>query len=372
MATAIENQLENIRARLSGSQLGHFLRWWLSELRELLPAGLKARMQHARRRILLRINADELAISVHEADSLQEIEVLSLGQDPQLQRQQLADLLSDRDLSEISRDILLPESRVLRKQVILPLAAESNLRQALSFEMDRQTPFHAKDVFFDYKVLQRERDAAQLRLELVVTLKKPVLHEIEQLGPLGLAPGGVDAELGGVPAGLNLLPPDLRHRIVNRRSRLNMLFAVVAVVLLAFVMTQSIWLRQHQISEVQAAIDGVREEAMQVQQIRKRITDATEAAGFMQGQRSASLPTVKVLAEVTRILPDDTYLDRLLIDSDSVQMQGKSQNAQQLIEMVNASPYFKDASFRGPTRLDSRTQKEIFDVTASLVNEDDS
>ena len=372
MATAIENYFENFRTRLRGSQVGHFFHWWLNELREMLPPGLKAKMQHARRRILLRLHSGELSVSVNEADTLQEIDVLSFGQDSRLQRQQLHDLLIERELSEVSRDLLLPESRILRKEVILPLAAEANLRQALAFEMDRQTPFHASDVFFDYRVLHRDRDSAQLRIDLVLTLKQPLMREIEQLGPLGMAPGGVDVELDGFPAGLNLLPPEHRHRVVNSGLRNNLRLTAVAVVLLIFVMTQSIWLRQHQLNEVREAIDDVREEAMQVQQIRNRITDASEAAGFMQAQRSASLPTVKVLAEVTRILPDDTYLDRLLIDSDSVQMQGKSQNAQQLIEMVNSSPNFRDASFRGPTRLDSRTQKEIFDITASLVVEGDS
>ncbi|MFT5769057.1 MAG: general secretion pathway protein L, partial [Lysobacterales bacterium] len=216
------------------------------------------------------------------------------------------------------------------------------------------------------------RDAAQLRIDLVVTQKSAVVSEIERLGPLGLAPSGVDVEFDGLPAGLNLLPHDLRHRIVNRRSRLNMMTAAASAILLIFVMGQSIWLRQHQITEVEDAIDEVREEAMLVQELRDRIADASEAAGFMQEQRSAALPTVKVLTEVTRILPDDTFLDRLIISVDSVQMQGKSQNAQQLIEMVNTSPNFSDAAFRGPTRLDTRTQKEVFDINAKLVIGDGS
>ena len=369
MATAIENRIDNVRARLSGSQAGHFVRWWASELRQLLPSGLQARMQHAKRRILLKLHGDELAISVHEADMFQEIEVLTTSQDSRIQRQQIHDLLNERELSEVSRDLVLPESRLLCKEVILPIAAEANLRQALSFEMDRQTPFHANDVFFDYRVLQRARETAQIRVELVVTLKQPVLREIEQLKPLGLPPSGVDVELNGTPAGLNLLPPELRHRIVNRKSRVNLMFVGIVGLLLLSVMMQSIWLKQHQIREVQEAIDEVREEAMEVQQIRNRITDASEAAGFMREQRSASLPTVKVLAEVARILPDDTFLDRLIINLDSVQMQGKSQNAQQLIELVNSTPYFSDAAFRGPTRLDNNSQKEIFDITAVLVVE---
>jgi len=373
MAAAIENYLQSFRVRFQGSQLGHFFRWWLADLLELLPSTLKAKMQHARRRVMLRMSGNELIISMHESDSLQELEVLSLNPDSRLQQQQLHDLLVDRDLSEVARYLLLPESRVLRKEVILPMAAEANLRQALAFEMDRQTPFRVDDVFYDYRVLQRDREASQLRIELLVTLKQPLLREIELLTPLGMAPTGVDvagadADGEGVPAGINLLPPDLRHRMVNRRSRTNIALAGAAALLIVFAMAQSIWLRQHQLNEVRDAIDEVREEAMQVQELRNEIKDASEAAGFMQTRRSSSPPTVVLLTEVTRLLPDDTFLDRLLIRQDSVQMQGKSQNAQRLIELVNQSPFFSDASFRGPTRLDTRTQKEIFDVTANLVS----
>jgi general secretion pathway protein L len=368
MATAIENQIQNIRSRLQGSQLAHFLRWWGGELRELLPAELKARMQHARRRVIMQLQEQELQLSVVESGAIVQLDALSLKQDSRLQKQQLYDLLNERELSEVPRDILLPEGRVLRKVVFLPLAAEANLAQALAFEMDRQTPFQADAVFFDYRILQRDRDAAQLKLELIVSQREPLNRDVQTLTALGLPPSGADVQNDGLPAGVNLLPLEMRHRIINSRSRFNMLLAGAAAVLLAVTMAQSLWLKQHQINEVQVAIDEVREEAMLVQDIRTRISDASEAAGFLYERRAAATPTVKVMAEVTRVLPDDTYLDRLLVGVDTVQMQGKSDNAQQLIELVNQSELFSDASFRGPTRLDSRTQKEIFDLTATLQN----
>ena len=40
---------------------------------------------------------------------------------------------------------------------------------------------------------------------------------------------------------------------------------------------------------------------------------------------------------------------------------------QQLIELVNQSDLLEDASFRGSTRLDTRTGLEIFEVNAGLV-----
>lgn len=368
MISALDNSLQNIRMRLQTSQAGEFLRWWAGELREMLPARLKAGVQHARRRLVMQLSGHELALLIHEAGAMHELDVVSLEEDSRLLQQRLGKLLNDRELAEVSRDLLLPEDRVLSKEVILPLAAEANLKQALAFEMDRQTPFRAEDVFFDYLVTHRDKEHGQLRVQLLVTPRQPLLKEIEQLEPLGMAPSGVDVVVGGEPRGINLLPLEMRQRVVNSRVRLNLILAGAAVLLLALIMAQSLWLRQHQIAEVQLAIDQVRSEALQVQQIRKRIEDASEAAGFLNDRRAASVPTVKVLNEVTRILPDDTYLDRLLIDTDSVQLQGKSQNAQQLIELVNESPMFSDAAFRGPTRLDSRTQKEMFDINAKLVS----
>lgn len=367
MATAIDNHIRNIRTRLENSQLGHFFRWWITELREMLPAGARARMQHARRRVTMQVRDGELAVGVADAENMHELDVFALGPDARLQGQRVHDLLLGRELAEVGRDLLIDDSQVLRKEVFLPAAAEANLRQALAFEMDRQTPFSADDVFFDYRVLYRDRETAQLQIELVVTLREPVMRDIRTLESMGMAPAGADIVQDGRPAGLNLLPPDIRHRVVNSRLRTNVILAGVFLLLLALVMGQSIWLRQHQLNEVQEAIEEVRQEAFQVQQIRDRIKDASEAAGFLHARRAASPTTVEVMAEVTRVMPDDTFLDRLLISSEDVQMQGKSENAQRLIELVNQSSMFTAASFRGPTRLDSRTQKEIFDVTANLV-----
>ena len=105
---------------------------------------------------------------------------------------------------------------------------------------------------------------------------------------------------------------------------------------------------------------------MQVDRIRKQISGASEAAGFLATRRAESPLAVELLADITRILPDDTYLDRLVIGRNSVQLQGKSSNAQQLIERVNQSPYMSAAAFRGSTRLDARSGLEIFEINAQV------
>ena len=376
MAIAISSTIQNVRYRFVNGPAGQFFRWWGEELLNLMPTRLRERMQYARRRLLMQLDNGEISLSIENAESIQSLDSLSTDQDVQLQQQRFRELLIQHELTEVSRDLLLQEEAVLNTQVVMPLAAEANLRQALAYEMDRHTPFEAANVFYSWHQLSRDREAGQIHFELYVTPREPVEAQIELLKKLGLAPTGVDVAVADgtqvKPLGINLLPEALRFHIVNQQERVNWIFAGVAVLLLAFVMAQSLWLRGNQVEAIEEAIDSVRAEAMAVQQIRKQIDDASEAAGFLQSRKIENGYKVEVLAELTQILPEDTYLDRLTMNADTVQMQGKSSNAQSLIELVNNSPFFESASFRGPTRLDTRSRKEIFDLSANTTMQEEN
>jgi general secretion pathway protein L len=364
MAITLKNTIQNVRFRFTNGPAGQFLKWWGEELRNAMPSRFRVRMQYARRKLLMQMSDGELVFSIDNAKVIQSLDSVSLDQDPQLQQQRIRDLLQQHELIEVHRDLLLPEAVVLHTHVTMPLAAEANLRQALAYEMDRHTPFIADEVFFGWHHLNRNREAGQLSFELYVTRREAVEAQVEQLKRLDLAPTGVDIATANGPLGINLLPEALRYHVVNQQARLNWAIAAVTVFLMAFVMAQSLWLREHQVKTINEAIENVRAEAMAVQQIRKQIDDASEAAGFLQSRKIENGYKVEMLAELTRILPEDTFLDRLAMQEGTTQMQGKSGNAQSLIELVNNSTHFENASFRGPTRLDNRSGKEIFDLTA--------
>jgi len=370
MAFALNNSIQNLRLRFVNGPAGQFFQWWGEELRNAMPTRFRARMQYARRRLLMKMGEGDIALSVDDASSIHSLDTFSTEGDTQLQQQRIRELLQQHELTEVSRDYLLPEAVVLRTQVVMPFAAEANLRQALAYEMDKHTPFQAEEVFYTWRILSRDREAGQIQFELFVTKREPVVTKVEILKKLGLAPTGVDVVIDDRPLGINLLPEAMQHRIVNQQARVNWVIAAVTVFLMVFVMAQSLWLREHQIESIEDAIENVRAEAMAVQQIRKQIDDATEAAGFMQTHKIQNGYKVEMLAELTRILPSNTFLDRLSLHAETTQMQGKSDNAQSLIELINDSPHFENASFRGPTRLDNRSRKEIFDLSANNVLQD--
>jgi general secretion pathway protein L len=367
MAIELEQKWQELRGRVQSGQVGKFLRWWLGELRQAMPASWQEKLQHAMRRVTLVPGPETLSVGVDENRRITELATFLLSRDATLLRQEIDDVLQRQDLLEAPRYLLLDRPDVLVKELKLPLAAESNLAQVLGFEMDRQTPFRAANVYFDWKIVERNAPPGQLRLQLHVVPRGEVDEAAASLRNRGLTLAGVDVRDGGQTLGLNLLPAEQRVRTVNPRARFNLVLGAACVALLAVVMAQSLYLRAHQVGELEGAIEAVQDEAREVARIRKQIEDASAAAGFLASRRGGTPLAIEVLADVTRILPDDTYLDRLVIGPDSVQMQGKSQNAQQLIEKVNESPLLDAAAFRGSTRLDPRTGLEIFEVNASLA-----
>jgi len=372
MANAILEKLKNLWRLLQTGPLGKFFRWWIDELRQSLPASWRQKLQYAMRRVTLGLDQENLVVGVDENRTLKVLDSFPLSEAVTLQREQIHDLLNQAELLESPRFLILSSEAVLRKEIKLPLAAEANIAQVLAFEMDRQTPFRAGDVYYDWKILQRDTESGQLALELFVVPRSEVDKSIELLEARQVRLAGVDivdqvsSDIPARTMGLNILPAEKRASGLNRKARTNLALSALAVVLLAVVMVQSLSLRAHQVEELEAAIALVQDEARKVQRIKEQIDDSSEAASFLTVRRESSPLAIELLADITRLLPDDTYLDRLVIGQSSVQLQGKSQNAQQLIEAVNSSELLDNASFRGSTRLDARSGLEIFEVNAEV------
>lgn len=369
MANALEQKFHQLRHRIRTGPAGKFFTWWIEELKLALPESWQEKLKHASRRLTVSLAGESIVLGVDENRSLDRIGELLPTPDSALQQQQLEDIRLENDLAEAPAYLLLDSVTVLAREVSLPSAAEANLAQVLSFEMDRQTPFKASSVYFDWVVQERGGAGGQLRLMLYVVPRAEVDQAFNRLSGRGLELAGVDIHEGGRSLGLNLLPEEKRYQVVNSKARVNWVLGGAALAMLVLVMAFSLYLRQHQVEELEDSISDVRGEAMQVDRIRKQITGASEAAGFLAVRRSESPLAIELLADITRLLPDDTYLDRLVIGRSSVQMQGKSANAQQLIEKVNESPFLSAAAFRGSTRLDARSGLEIFEINAQVTTE---
>lgn len=366
MAITIKNKVQYWLARIQNGPVGEFFAWWGDELKQLLPESWQDRLRLATRRLNMQFTDSSLLLAVEDDDGIRQLQSISLEQDGVLLQKQVKTLLDQDDLQELPRFLLLDSKWVLHKELKLPVAAEANLHQVLSFEMDRQTPFRANEVYFDWRMLPAGNEVGEIRLNLLVAPRRLVDPLLEKLAARGLAPAGIDVEQSGLSAGVNLLPAERRLNPMHPRTRLNYGLAAAVVVLLIAVMVQSLAARAERVASLEEAIAEVQDEARRVQRLKEQVSDTSEAASFLTKRRSESPMAVEILAEVTTTLPDGTYLDRLVVGEGNVIMQGKSGNAQQLIELVNRSDMFDAAAFQGSTRLDTGTGLEVFEVNSKV------
>jgi general secretion pathway protein L len=73
-----------------------------------------------------------------------------------------------------------------------------------------------------------------------------------------------------------------------------------------------------------------------------------------------------LLNEMSRVIPDDTWVNRIDINHDEVQLQGQSGSAAGLIALIEESPTFHSAQFRSPITQVTRTTLERFHLAAKL------
>src|SRR3546814_19674360 len=71
------------------------------------------------------------------------------------------------DREDLRLALLLPSATVLRRPLALPLAARDNLLQVVAFEMDRQTPFTAAQVYYTVRELATPAPPGRFNVELV-------------------------------------------------------------------------------------------------------------------------------------------------------------------------------------------------------------
>lgn len=363
--------LNRLAVRYAESPLPRFLQWWGGELRALLPARWRDTLAVEAAQVLLEVEADGVQVATRAGGVETPLERLSLsdrGALPTL----LATSLGDARAG-LRRVLVLPRAQVLRRTLSLPAAALENLRAVVGFELDRQTPFKPDQVYYDCRVQRRAAGAKLVEVELVLVPRAALNRQLDALGPLAATLDAADTrDADGAPLGVNFLPAERRRRRAHSRVWLNLALAAAALLLLWLAAWQSLENRRQAVAELETLVDERRAEARQVNQLREALADAAEGANFLAVQRERQPLMLVLLAELTTLLPDDTYLERFSFDDGQLNLTGQSSQAAQLIGSLQASGELRNPALAGSIQPDARTGKDRFTITAGYGPAEDA
>jgi len=300
------------------------------------------------------------------------LDVFGAGEDPQLLRGRWRDILAEFRDGQPEVRLCLHEDQALALPVEMPAAVEGNLDQALRYQLDQLSPFRADQVVLDHRIEHRDQDRGRIAVTLRIVPNEdlePLLNRARAFGAAIHAVDTLAVEDPPRPEGFNLLPESRRPRYVHARARFNMLLGAGLVVVLALVMAQTVILRERTLSGLRAEADELRVEARRVMQLQQAFEETLLAANFLAEKRASQPAVIELMEELTRLLPDDIWLQQFQLQGSDLRIQGQADGSQRVIGLLNESELFDSPEITGAISIDPRSGQERFRSQVRVVTE---
>ncbi len=348
-------------------RLVRFAAWWIGELHALIPQSWRAALMRGTRRLFIDVDGPFAHVTLHATQGVRELATLALA-DGRCDDEAALTSMRDERPDEVVVRIALRQ--VLRQTLSFPLAAQENLRQVLAFEMDRNTPFKAEQVYFDFVVVDRDPRARRLQVQLTLMPRAridPLLNLLARTGLPATSLTVINEESAAPAHAAELLPvPSRPRRMRGNTGRYQAVLAGLALLLLVIAVLVPLVQKHRMVRQLEAEVQQARETAMQAQQIRQELEQLVAESNVLAERRNERPLVIQVVDEVTRLLPDNTWLTRVEVADGKVKMQGESSNASDVATLIVGSALFSDASFEAPVTRDLQTQQERFLISANL------
>ena len=188
----------------------------------------------------------------------------------------------------------------------------------------------------------------------------PVIRSVPYQGLIpafGLSLGGIKK----VPNQLNLLPMELRKRPSKVPYYLLVFFLVLAMLGSAAWWGSGVFKRRLAYSNLQSEVEQLKSEAAKSEKIEKKCATVKKSLENLSSRIAFGTPVLDILKELTERIPEDAWLIEFSFSNGSVTLSGYSDNAAELIPLLEASSLFEGVGFLSTIRK-TRDGKEKFRI----------
>jgi len=260
-----------------------------------------------------------------------------------------------------------------------PIGDDQNPSEILKKEMEL---FRSQSRLPDEAVLD-VFVAGNLEDELEPDEKRYKLHRLSLLPRFGLeiaktnvnAPERQDhflslaASMAGlkrkIPIAVNLLPAE--RRIQKSKWMLAPTYALLGInLLLVLSLLVRRPIQQHAYSsQLSQEIARLEPEVRKINAVEREITDLQRRSELLMNFKKSNSLALEALNELSKILPGNTWVFDLNMRNQAIEISGASESAAALPQILDNSPYFKEAEFVAPILKDA-SGKEIYRIRMKL------
>lgn len=341
--------------------------WWKSELWDMAPGMLRSLVGERRKSLVVAIDGDELTATIESSGEREELCSGSSSGDE-------ADRLADRiraflDASPATTLVArLPPGQVHQIVTELPAVSRSELGRLIELNLSRLTPFRASEVHWGWEIAGTTPDRKRLSVRLSLAKRASVAACLGVLERLRLTPATVD---GWDKSGSAVLPPLQSIEPSESRQagapflRPSRVWAACGVLLLLAVF-QANARQRTALDALDAKIETARIAAARSRDAVQRAEVASEAMAQLRAHKVDRPSFVDILEEISRILPDDAWLSELRLESGDVELVGHARRAGSLLQILETSQVFREATLNAPVVLDAKEDRERFAIRMKL------
>lgn len=346
-------------------------RWWLEELALLIPRHILEYFSASTALLRIREVPGGCRFELIAGDKVQsigDIDLLAAKSDElNVFRQRLIEILETRPQVEF----IPPRESFLSREIYLPLAAESHISSVILYEIDKFTPFKKDSALFGYRITQRHPEQEKFSVEICAIHRDELLPYLSKLQSLNIVPSAVYSpdyiDTTNAIESLNVLPPSERKQEEPLWNRDAKRYAMLAAISIILVLALPAWYLEMSITRVDSAIEKSRVEASRVAEKRGLVSSHVLAGQAIATRKNGHPKKLELLLEVTRAMPDNTWVSRMRVDNDKVTLQGESGKASDLIELLEQSDILKNVRFKSSITYNRRTQDEMYEIEAELA-----
>lgn len=179
-----------------------------------------------------------------------------------------------------------------------------------------------------------------------------------QLSALGAAYVGLRR---GQASMINLLPPE-RQKRSKPWIRVPIYTLGTTAAVLAFALAGNGWIETQLYSRtLDDQIHRLESQAAKVRRADQQIGALATRAAVLEGARGQTWQKLGLVKELSKILPDGTWLQQIQLEEETAELYGYSDRAADLVQILENSSYFSHVEFAAPIIRDAQN-REVFRI----------
>jgi Tfp pilus assembly PilM family ATPase/Tfp pilus assembly protein PilN len=191
------------------------------------------------------------------------------------------------------------------------------------------------------------------------------LNKVNPKEVSSMALGGALECLWPGATGMNLL-----NKGIHKSSRTPAMLSIILLAIVAFLglfwMLFPLQVAERKIASIDREIAARKNEVKKVEALMKDVENLEKELSTISTFKTSRPMVLILLKEITRILPNNTWLSRVRVAESFIEIEGYAASATELLPKLEASEYFEKVDFVSPTFRDTRMNADRFTIKMEM------